>query len=197
MLGERNLVAKEQAQREISVQYVKDCITMVKELDGYEISRMISDDLPRESIRQIKFEDDIYALFKCFDVYVHVPVDPSVEAFGQTYVEALLSGVPSVFTLSGIAPEFIENDHNAMVVPFEDSVSIVQSVIRLRENQDLATTLVANGRNSASRFDFDSYCKHCVAYSITRASLELAFEFLVNSYRNAWLRNLNFAVHSI
>ena len=34
MLGDRNLVAKDQAQREMSVQYVKDCITMVKELDG-------------------------------------------------------------------------------------------------------------------------------------------------------------------
>ena len=38
MLGDRSLIAKEQAHREMSVQYVKDCITMVKELDGYEIS---------------------------------------------------------------------------------------------------------------------------------------------------------------
>ena len=38
MLGDRNLVSKNQAHREMSVQYVKDCITMVKELDGYEIS---------------------------------------------------------------------------------------------------------------------------------------------------------------
>lgn len=38
MLGERNLVAKDQAQREKSVQYVKDCVTMVKELNGYEMT---------------------------------------------------------------------------------------------------------------------------------------------------------------
>jgi sugar phosphate isomerase/epimerase len=38
MLGERNLVAKDEQQRANSVQYVKDCITMVKELDGYEIT---------------------------------------------------------------------------------------------------------------------------------------------------------------
>ena len=38
MLGERNLVAKDQAQREKSVQYVNDCVTMVKELDGYEMT---------------------------------------------------------------------------------------------------------------------------------------------------------------
>ncbi len=38
MLGERNLVAKDEAQRARSVQYVKDCVTMVKELDGYEVT---------------------------------------------------------------------------------------------------------------------------------------------------------------
>lgn len=34
MLGERNLAAKDQGQRERSVQYVKDVLTMVSELDG-------------------------------------------------------------------------------------------------------------------------------------------------------------------
>ncbi len=38
MLGERNLVAKDEAQRAASIQYVKDIITMVKELDGYMVS---------------------------------------------------------------------------------------------------------------------------------------------------------------
>jgi len=34
MLGNRNLLAKDEAQREASVQYGKHCVTMVKELDG-------------------------------------------------------------------------------------------------------------------------------------------------------------------
>ncbi len=38
MLGERNLVAADRGQRAKSVQYTKDCITMVKELDGYEMT---------------------------------------------------------------------------------------------------------------------------------------------------------------
>jgi sugar phosphate isomerase/epimerase len=38
MLGERNLLARDEAQRARSVKYVKDCITMVKELDGYEMT---------------------------------------------------------------------------------------------------------------------------------------------------------------
>ncbi len=55
MLGERNLVARDQGQREKSVQYVKDCITMVKELDGYEITivpatvgKIVADGTPEE-----------------------------------------------------------------------------------------------------------------------------------------------------
>ena len=38
MLEDRNLVAKDEAQRAKSVQYTKDCVTMVKELDGYEMT---------------------------------------------------------------------------------------------------------------------------------------------------------------
>jgi sugar phosphate isomerase/epimerase len=38
MLGERNLVAKDETQRARTVQYVNDCITMVKELDGDEMT---------------------------------------------------------------------------------------------------------------------------------------------------------------
>ena len=37
-LAERNLCAKDEKQRAASVQYVKDCVTMVKELDGQEIT---------------------------------------------------------------------------------------------------------------------------------------------------------------
>lgn len=38
MLGDRNLLHKDEALRARSVQYAKECITMVKELDGYELT---------------------------------------------------------------------------------------------------------------------------------------------------------------
>ncbi|WP_142683091.1 sugar phosphate isomerase/epimerase family protein [Chitinophaga polysaccharea] len=38
MLGERNLLARDEAQRARSVQYVKDIVRMVKELDGHMVS---------------------------------------------------------------------------------------------------------------------------------------------------------------
>ena len=55
MLGERNLVAADPGQRAKSVQYTKDCITMVKELDGYEmtivpatVGKIVADATPEE-----------------------------------------------------------------------------------------------------------------------------------------------------
>ena len=38
MLADRDLLAKDEGQRAASVQYVRDCITMVKELGGQEIT---------------------------------------------------------------------------------------------------------------------------------------------------------------
>jgi len=38
MLADRNLLAKDEAKRASSVKYTKDCVTLVKEMDGYELT---------------------------------------------------------------------------------------------------------------------------------------------------------------
>lgn len=108
--------------------------------------------LPADSYVEIRFEEDLASLYQLFDVFVHVPVDSQVEAFGQIYIEALASGTPSVFTMSGIAPEFIVHNENALVVPFNDSESIYDSVIQLMEDVKLRNHLIANGKESVGRF---------------------------------------------
>ena len=102
--------------------------------------------LPQNSYTEIVFEQDIYHLYQLFDVYVHTPVNADLEAFGQTYVEALAASVPSVFSLSGIAPEFIKNEKNALVVPFQDSEAIYQQIIQLLQNPTMAQQLTAQGK---------------------------------------------------
>jgi glycosyltransferase involved in cell wall biosynthesis len=116
-----------------------------------EIEKQLSE-LPSESYYIIPFENDLFALYQLFDVYVHTPINPTIEAFGQTYVEALASGTPSIFTLSGVAPEFIEHEQNALVVPFEDSDAIYNSMERLVSNNQLKERFVINGKQSVSRF---------------------------------------------
>lgn len=90
-------------------------------------------ELPRESYTEITFEQDLFALYQLFDVYVHTPIDTHSEAFGQTYVEALAAGIPSVFSLSGVAPEFIQDEKNALVVPHQNSEVIYEKIIRSLE----------------------------------------------------------------
>ena len=55
-----------------------------------EINVLLSE-LLQHTFQKIKFENDITNLYKIFDVCVHVPISSSVEAFGQTYIESMLS----------------------------------------------------------------------------------------------------------
>lgn len=105
-------------------------------------------ELPPASYTEITFEEDLAALYKVFDVFVHVPIDPHAEAFGQTYIEALAAGVPSVFTLSGVAPEFIDDRENAFVVDYKDADSILLSFKSILTDSALRVQLVANGKKS-------------------------------------------------
>ncbi len=114
-------------------------------------------DIPEQNVILIPFEEDVAALYKLFDLYVHVPVDSMCEAFGQTYVEALASGVPSVFTLSGIAAEFIEHKKHAWVVKFKSKEEIYLGLTGLWHNENLRKVLIENGlRVINPRFDIQS-----------------------------------------
>ncbi len=59
-----------------------------------EIRKMLNE-LPEDNFSEIVFEEELSSLYRLFNIFIHVPVDPTVEAFGQIYVESLLSGVPS------------------------------------------------------------------------------------------------------
>lgn len=69
MLGERNLVAKDEAQRAASVEYVKSIIKMVKELDGQMVSvvpgtvgKIVPDGRPDE-----EWQWAVESLKECYD----------------------------------------------------------------------------------------------------------------------------------
>jgi len=142
-----------QAFQKIREQYPTAKLLLANAQGNYQepIKSLLST-LPTGSFVEIIFEEDLAALYQLFNVFVHVPVDSYVEAFGQTYVEALASGIPSIFTLSGVAPEFIVNEENALVVPFRDSESIYQALLRILNDVELRNRLMASGRQSAKQF---------------------------------------------
>ncbi len=109
-------------------------------------------ELNPDSYSEIKFEPDLFALYKVIDIFCHVPINSQVEAYGQTYVEALAAGVPSIFTLSGIAKDFIVEEKNALVVNYKSSDEIFLAMKRILEDRNLKNSLINNGIVSVKRF---------------------------------------------
>lgn len=102
------------------------------------------DKIPERNYRIIPFETEIQALYRLFDIFIHVPVSAGSEAFGQVYIEAMAARVPCIITLSGIASEFVTNREHAMVVPFRNSETIKDAILELLKSKELANRLVTN-----------------------------------------------------
>jgi len=110
-----------------------------------EIHRLLGD-LPSDTYLEIEFEVDIFSLYKLFDVFVHSPIDGFCEAFGQVYIEAMASGIPSVFTASGIAQDIIVHEENAILVDFENSEEIEQAIVKILGDTELRKKLIINSQ---------------------------------------------------
>lgn len=143
------------------LKYEPDAVLVLANAHGnysFQIKNLLAT-LPVKSYHEINFENDLISLYACFDYFVHVPVDSEVEAFGQVYVEALASSIPSIFTISGIANEFIEHEKNAVVVPHKNSEAILKALLLFRNQPDFAQKLSEYGRQSILNFDLESFIK--------------------------------------
>lgn len=107
--------------------------------------------LPSNNFVKIDFETNLSEIYRLFNVYVHVPDSYYSEAFGQTYIEALASNVPSIFTLSGIAHETIEHQKNAFVVDYKNTDQIYTGLVEILTNTELSQNLKAN--NSENKLE--------------------------------------------
>jgi glycosyltransferase involved in cell wall biosynthesis len=143
--------------RELLLEYSDLLLVLANAKGDYkkEIRAMLSD-LPDESYIEIPFENDSAALYHTFDYFVHVPIDAESEAFGQVYIESLAACIPSVFTLSGIASEFIFDNENALVVSFRSSDDIVSAMKKLLSNSVDLPALTSRGLSDVQqKFSID------------------------------------------
>lgn len=113
--------------------------------------------IPQDSFVEIEFEKNLSALYHLFDIYVHVPINSHCEAFGQTYIESLASQIPSIFTISGIASEFITHNYNALVVDYANSDDIESSILQILKNPSLKKKLIQRGRESVRQFSLPNF----------------------------------------
>jgi glycosyltransferase involved in cell wall biosynthesis len=125
--------------------------------DKEYVQNLLKTNLPQNTYIEIPFEHDLFSLYHLFNVYIHVPVNSHIEAFGQTYVESLAAGIPSIFTLSGVAKEFVKNRFNALVVPYQNSEAITNGVLEILKNKQLNQTLTENGKQSVKPFNISIF----------------------------------------
>ena len=112
----------------------------------------------------VKFVESVESMpefFSSLDGFIHVPVREFSETFGMVYLESLASGIPCIFTKSGILHDLQNLDEAAIMVPHCDSDAILKAML-----------LVVSRRNSS---EFESYPMNCLE--------EFTFENLANRYK--------------
>lgn len=105
------------------------------------------EELPATSYKKVLFENDITSLYHLFDIFIHVPINSTIEAFGQTYIECMASDVPLIATKSGIANEILVNKENAIIVDYQNSKDIYNAIQLLLNDSGLCAKLSENARN--------------------------------------------------
>jgi len=134
-----------------------------------EIKDMLSQ-IPVKNVRIIEFENDIAALYRIFDCFVHIPVNLTAEAFGQTYIESLASRVPAIFTLSGVAPEFAVNKVNCLIVPYCNSNAVYDAVISILNDRIKFEEMINTGYKTVEeQFDIKIKSAKLEALYLTQA----------------------------
>lgn len=84
---------------------------------------------------------DVSDFFRSIDIFVHVPVGKFEEAFGLVYIEALASGVPCIFTKSGVLNEIPEIEKYASIVEYESSEEILEAILGISSKNSIECPL--------------------------------------------------------
>ena len=129
---------------------------------GEEISgefQTLLDEIPNDRLILINRVDDMPSFYNSIDAFVHTPVDSTVESFGLVYVEAMASGLPCIFTLSGVAKDFARNGSNCLIVEYKNVIAIYEALESLYCDIDLSKSLSKESPIAVSNFNMTKMCK--------------------------------------
>lgn len=93
--------------------------------------------------------DDPVALFRLFDVHLHVPVNKYVENCGINIIEGMISERPQILTKSGYAWQSAEHMKNAYVVDYQNADEIADAILFMKDNYDKAKQLALQAHADA------------------------------------------------
>ena len=95
--------------------------------------------------------NDPVALFKVFDVHLHVPVNKYVENCGINIIEGMISERPQILTKSGYAWQSADHMRNAYVVDYQNAEAIADAIEFMKNNKEIAMDLAAEAKRDAIR----------------------------------------------
>ena len=104
--------------------------------DSYLDVKNILSILASDTYRLDKSNFNIPLFLHGLDAFIHVPVGIDDEAFGIVYIEALASGIPCIFTQSGVLNELETPDRYAHLVAFRNSDEIYLNLKQLIQGKN-------------------------------------------------------------
>ena len=125
--------------------------------DSYPEVKNILSTVPGNAYTLDEINFNIPLFMHELDAFVHVPVGRDDEAFGIVYIEALASGIPCIFTQSGVINELETPDNYAHIVAFRNSEEIYLNLKRMI--QGIKVTKIAAPESWLNQFSLDVMAK--------------------------------------
>ena len=100
------------------------------------------------------WRDDIPAVMKCVDIFVHCPTT-FIEGLARTCLETMAVGIPAVVSENGGMPDAVINGVTGFVVPPGDVADMAESVLALLENESRCREFGERARTRVEQF-FDA-----------------------------------------
>jgi glycosyltransferase involved in cell wall biosynthesis len=100
------------------------------------------------------WRDDIPAVMKCVDIFVHCPTT-FIEGLARTCLEAMAVGIPAVVSENGGMPDAVINGLTGFVVPPGDIADMAESVLAFLENESRCREFGERARVRVEQF-FDA-----------------------------------------
>ncbi len=98
------------------------------------------------------FVSDNIALFRLFDIHLHIPIKKESETFGINIMEGMISGCAQVLTLSGISCFTAKNEENCLVVPYTSTEAVYTALKRMIIDPELRKRLGNRAKEDALKY---------------------------------------------
>jgi len=146
---EKNIGLTLEAMREIVRQYPKTGLVMVG--DGPEKENLkfkIKNLKLHDSVVLEPWNNDLASYYKSANIFL---LASNYEGWGMAVVEAMAARCPVVMTDVGCAGELVKDGENGLAVPVGERQKLIEAIIKIRSDGQLATRLAQAGQQTVSR----------------------------------------------